>query len=68
MPAARRGHRQRLRGRRLLLERTRVRRRLVLVGVLLIDLGALGAFKYFGFFADSFSPPSQAASASTPTG
>jgi len=38
-----------------LLERAETRRRLILVGVLLIDLGALGAFKYFGFFADSFA-------------
>ena len=30
-------------------------RKLVLVAVLVVDLGALGAFKYFGFFADSFA-------------
>jgi alginate O-acetyltransferase complex protein AlgI len=39
----------------LLLARLEARRRLVLVGVLFIDLAALGAFKYFGFFADSFA-------------
>jgi D-alanyl-lipoteichoic acid acyltransferase DltB (MBOAT superfamily) len=39
----------------LLLARLEVRRGFVLLAVLLIDLGALGAFKYFGFFADSFA-------------
>jgi len=38
-----------------LLERALARRRLILLGVLLVDLGCLGAFKYFGFFAESFS-------------
>ena len=39
----------------LLLERMSARRGLILGAVLLVDLGALGAFKYFGFFAESFS-------------
>ncbi|MFA5314213.1 MAG: hypothetical protein WC375_13005, partial [Methanomassiliicoccales archaeon] len=39
----------------LLLGRVRSRRGLILVAILLINLGALGAFKYFGFFADSFA-------------
>ncbi len=39
----------------LLLARLEARRGLVLLAVLLIDLAALGTFKYFGFFADSFS-------------
>jgi alginate O-acetyltransferase complex protein AlgI len=37
----------------LLLKHTRTRRRLVLVGVLVVDLVVLGFFKYFQFFADS---------------
>jgi D-alanyl-lipoteichoic acid acyltransferase DltB (MBOAT superfamily) len=39
----------------LLIERMPAHRGLVLGAVLLVDLGALGAFKYFGFFAESFS-------------
>jgi alginate O-acetyltransferase complex protein AlgI len=39
----------------LLLERMESRRRLVLVAVLVVDLGVLGLFKYYQFFADSFS-------------
>ena len=39
----------------LLLGRIRARRGLIVIAVLVLDLGALGAFKYFGFFADSFS-------------
>ena len=39
----------------LLISRMQARRGLILLGVLLIDLGALGAFQYFGFFADSFT-------------
>jgi D-alanyl-lipoteichoic acid acyltransferase DltB (MBOAT superfamily) len=39
----------------LLMDRMRTHRGLVLGAVLLVDLGALGAFKYFGFFAESFS-------------
>jgi alginate O-acetyltransferase complex protein AlgI len=39
----------------LLLDRLQARRGLILLGVLLIDLCALGAFKYFGFFAESFA-------------
>ena len=38
----------------LLLERSGSHKRLILSAVVLVDLGALGAFKYFGFFADSF--------------
>ena len=39
----------------LLLERMESRRRLVLVAVLVVDLGVLGLFKYYQFFADSFA-------------
>ena len=45
----------------LLLGRMQARRGLILLAVLLIDLGALGAFKYFGFFAESFSTLLQSA-------
>ncbi|MBN1631013.1 MAG: MBOAT family protein [Thermoleophilia bacterium] len=39
----------------LLLQRLETHRRLVLAGVLVINLIALGFFKYFGFFAESFA-------------
>jgi len=39
----------------LLLGERQTRRRPVLLAVLIIDLGALGVFKYFGFFTDSFA-------------
>lgn len=39
----------------LLLTRLEARRGLVLLAVLLVNLAALGTFKYFGFFADSFA-------------
>ena len=39
----------------LLLERPRARRRTILVVVLVIDLAILAAFKYLGFFAESFA-------------
>ncbi|MDD3643810.1 MAG: MBOAT family protein [Candidatus Krumholzibacteria bacterium] len=39
----------------ILLTRSRVNRRWILVLALLTNLGALGAFKYFGFFAGSFA-------------
>ena len=39
----------------LLLDRSQARRGPILLGVLVLDLAALGAFKYFGFFADSFA-------------
>jgi alginate O-acetyltransferase complex protein AlgI len=39
----------------LLLERPRAQRKLILTTVIILDLAALGTFKYLGFFVDSFS-------------
>jgi len=39
----------------LVVDKVHARRGLILLAVLVVDLGALGAFKYYGFFADSFA-------------
>lgn len=39
----------------ILLDRSQAHRRMILIMTLVVDLGALGVFKYFGFFAESFA-------------
>ena len=50
VPVARRHHGNRVLG-GLLLERNESSRKLIVAAARLIDLGALGAFKYYGFSA-----------------